>query len=147
MWINLNIKGSHIPKDPKIELKEIPKEENKKFDLYKTGKNHCKQKNYEKAAEFFKKAGVSGCSKAFFHLGHLIEKKLIYKAQTPEEIRLVDSIAGFYIEKGGNFIFRNYKTTFNFQDELEDTDDSSDSSEEENEGINFKIKYFKIEIY
>jgi TPR repeat protein len=115
------LKGNPIPVHPEEELGKVvintaSKEED--FNQARRWEQKGTKKGYKKAAQAYQKAGISGCTEAFIHLGYLYEQGKLYKAKTIEEKRLLDAIAGYYIERGGNTVFEGQKSRFHLLDDL-----------------------------
>lgn len=98
---SLIIKGSLIPTDPREEMKIIvPCPAEKESDLA-NGIAFEDAENYQKAALAYQRSGISGQNEAFVRLGYLWERKKLSFCKTIQERRLIDAIASYYIERGG----------------------------------------------
>ncbi|WP_032113171.1 hypothetical protein [Candidatus Paracaedibacter symbiosus] len=123
-----SLKGNLIPAHPEEELAKIianaaSREED--FNQAREWEKEGTLEGYQKAAQAYQKAGMSGYTEAFIHLGYLYEQGKLYKARTIEEKRLLDAIAGYYIERGGATFLEGQQARFHFADDL--------GEEEENE--------------
>lgn len=122
----INIQGSPIPLSPEDDLARTPHSlERHQTDL-EQGKERELLKEYENAAQLYKQSGINGCAEAFIHLGYLYEGRHLILAKTIEERRLIDGLAAYYIEKGGN---DNKDHTTYFQSSIADDDYSSEEDE------------------
>ncbi|MBL8676508.1 MAG: sel1 repeat family protein, partial [Alphaproteobacteria bacterium] len=151
-YATLSVSGNHIPLEPEEDLAKTPvcqatRESN--FQQAREWEEEGTSESYKKAAEAYKKAGVSGLPEAFIHLGYLYEKRLLGNVETIEERRLMDALAAYYIEKGGNAQIEGHSVHFHFLEELEEDEDQqppfvSLATIQEDENLTDAEKFFKI---